>query len=97
MERIVDIFNKAINEVDNPLSIIGGIIIFIFLLRCWGIKKIISCSVVVGILVFLMIRIDNLVLQTLGNSEGEYFTMLVKPFFVFIIALTFLYFSFIKE
>ncbi|NQU19085.1 hypothetical protein HQ550_02900 [bacterium] len=83
--------------IGSPLFWVGVIVILLFFLRRWGLKKFISFSIVISVLLFLMFRLDSFIVNLLGKEEGIPFSFLTKPFFLAAIAFVFLYYNFMRK
>ncbi|MBL7197567.1 MAG: hypothetical protein ISS47_05670 [Candidatus Omnitrophica bacterium] len=84
-------------SLGNPLFWAGVIIIVALLLRWWGIKKLISFSIITSVLLFLMFKLDSIITDSLGKDEGNPFALLTKPFFLALTAFVFIYYSFLRK
>lgn len=83
--------------IDNPLFWVGCITAFIVLWRWWGIKKLLSFLIVFSLLIVLMFRTENIVSNYFGEGEGNYFAMLIRPFFIALAAFIFFYYGFLRK
>ncbi|MFC1709648.1 hypothetical protein ACFL2J_06310 [Candidatus Omnitrophota bacterium] len=83
-------------SIGDPLSWAGAVFTVILLWRWWGLKKLLSFSIIVALLMFLMFKLDNFILNSL-NKEGIGYTFLTKPFFISILICVFLYYGFIHN
>lgn len=83
--------------VDNPLLWGSVAIIALFFLFRWGIKKFFIFNFILGGSIYLMIKADTFIINYFGKEEGEFFTLLTKPLFVFIVGFVFIYYTFIDK
>lgn len=81
--------------VENPLFWAGGVVILLFLLIRWGIRKFLSFSIVIAALLFSMFKVDSYIVSIFGKEEGSFYTVLTKPLFLFLIAFVVIYYGFI--
>jgi hypothetical protein len=95
--RISIFFGSFKISLGNPLFWIGVVIILLFLLRQVGIKKLLSLSIIVSILLFLMFKVDGVIVNYFGKEDGNFCTVLTKPLFIFIIAVVFVYYIFLSK
>jgi hypothetical protein len=95
--RISISFGAQKIKIDNPLFWIGVIIILLFFLRWWGIKKFISFSLIISVLLFLMFKADSFIAGYFGKDEGNFYGLLAKPLFLFFIGIVFVYYVFLKK
>lgn len=83
--------------VGNPIFWIGVFVILLYFLRSWGIKKVISFGLIVSALLFSMFRFDDFISSFFGKEEGNYYALLTKPVFLFLMAFVFIYYAFINR
>lgn len=81
----------------NPLFWISAALIVAFLLYRMGIKKFVIFSFITSGCFYLMFKIDKYIINFFGKEEGEFYTLLTKPLFVFIIGFFFIYYMFIQR
>ena len=82
---------------DNPLQWVSvAIIALFFLFRC-GIKKFFIFNFILGGSIYLMMKADTFIINFFGKEEGDFFTLLTKPLFVFIVGFVFIYYTFIDK
>lgn len=83
--------------IDNPMFWACAALIALFFLSRWGIKKFIIFSFILAGCFYLMQKTDTFIIDYFGKEEGEFYTILVKPFFMFIIGFVFIYYTFINK
>lgn len=83
--------------VNNPLVLAGIAIIALFFLFRWGIKKFLIFNFILAGSIYLMVKADTFIINFFGKEEGEFFTLLTKPLFVFIVGFVFIYYTFIDR
>lgn len=93
--RVSVSFGSSKMIIGNPLFWIGFIVILLFLLIRWGIKKFFSFSIIISTLLFSMFRVDNFIVSYFGREEGNFYSVLTKPLFLFLIAFVVIYYFFI--
>lgn len=83
--------------IGNPWFWAGSISVLIVLWRWWGIKKLLSFTIVISLLFYLMIRVETIVSNYFGEGEGSFFAMMTKPFFIALAAFVFFYYGFLRK
>lgn len=83
-------------SLENPWFWTGVVFVLVVLWRWWGIKKLLSFSIIIAILIFSMFKLDAVIMNRLGE-EGREYTLLTKPFFIGVCAFVFLYYGFIRK
>lgn len=83
--------------LNNPFYWAGFALIAFFFLSRWGIKKFFIFNCILASCVYLMVRADTFIIDIFGKEEGEFFTLLSKPLFLFIIGYVFVYYTFIDR
>ncbi len=95
--RIVFTFSSFKVGLGNPVFWICAFIILLVFLNRWGLKKILSFSVIISVLLFLMFKVDRIVIDIFGREEGNLYSVLTKPIFLFLIAVVLIYYAFIYK
>jgi len=94
--RIVVSFGNYNLSFGNPWFWVGVGTVLFLLWRWWGIKKLLSFSIIICGLMFLMFKSDVAIKNYLGE-EGKEYAFLTKPFFIAVSAFIFLYYAFIRK
>lgn len=84
-------------NINNPWYWAGALFVLLVLWRWWGIKKLLSFSIIISLLIFLMFRFDTIITEHLGKEEGSPFAMLTRPFFIALCGFVFLYYGFLRK
>ncbi|MFH1621680.1 MAG: hypothetical protein ABIA97_00965 [Candidatus Omnitrophota bacterium] len=74
----------------------GVFFVVILFLRWWGIKKFLSFTIVISLVLFLMFKLDSVIISRLGD-ESSPFTSLLKPLTIAIVGFVFLYYAFVRK
>lgn len=90
-------FGSFSHTIDNPILWGSIAIVVLFFLYHWGIKKFFIFSFVLSGSIYLMFQADQYIVDIFGKEEGEFYTLLTKPFFAFIIGFVFIYYTFIDR
>ena len=95
--KIIISFSSFKISLENPLTWIGIVFILALLWRWWGIKRVIGFGIIMSILLIFMFKIEGVIINNLGVEEGNPFALLIKPFFITLLVILFLCFSFLKK
>ncbi len=93
---LISKFTATFSSAKNLTAWIIGVIIFFILLFRWGIRKIISFIIVVGITLLILTVLETLVLNySIDVEEGVIASLLRICAYLFIV-ITLIYYSFMK-
>lgn len=79
----------------NPWFWAGVFLVVILFLRWWGIKKFLSFAIVISLVLFLMFKLESVIIGRLGD-ESNPFTSLLKPLTIAIVGFVF-YYAFVRK